>query len=151
MNTTTNTGATNKRLGHLLRDIIEGKLDITYSPSQRKGLSVKKYREWSAHEKHELIRTVLAWRPMPEIYIITGDVNLATARYTEIVVDGKQRLLTLLAYISGNLALPDDIPPYQALEAQAQLDFREYVVVVRDLGRITLDEAHSILARFQTH
>lgn len=70
----------------------------------------------------------------------SGDIDTTTGVGTELLVDGQQRLTTLLHYFIGSkeITVGKQIQPYSALTEQQKLDFLEYEVVVRDLG--SMDE-----------
>ncbi len=104
---------------------------------------------WTNSDKLHFIDTVLGGYPFPEIYIAAGDVDLDSGEGTELLVDGQQRVTTLYQYFSGSpdLRLSEDFPSYSSLSATAKAEFLEYVVVVRDLGRLSLDEIRNVFAR----
>ncbi|MFN9951774.1 MAG: DUF262 domain-containing protein, partial [bacterium] len=102
------TSGTNRRLRLLISAIKDGTL-IPRPDFQRRLV-------WTNKHKEEFIKTVLGQFPFPEIYIAAGDVDTDTGKGTELLVDGQQRLTTLLQYFSGS---PDlrlgTLCPYSAL------------------------------------
>ena len=107
---------------------------------------------WTSTDKQRFINTVLENLPFPEIYIAAGDVDVDTARGTELLVDGQQRITTLFEYFSGspNLKLSRGIEPYSELTQQEKSDFLEYQVVVRDLGPRSKSEIIDIFTRLNS-
>lgn len=139
-----NTSASNRRLRMLLLDIREGKL-IPRPEFQRRLV-------WTQADKRNFIRTVLEGYPFPEIYIAAGDVNPETAEGKEMLVDGQQRLTTLLEYFLGasSLTLGKEISPYSNLNDQTKRSFLEYEVVVRDLGQMGIESIVEIFTRINS-
>lgn len=107
---------------------------------------------WSQPHKTSFIETVLLGLPFPEVFVAAGPVDTSTGVAVELVVDGQQRLTTLLAYFEGdpNLVLPDGVLPYAELPEEDKIRFLEYEVVVRDLGAIPLAETKQIFERINS-
>lgn len=62
---------------------------------------------WNLEKKRFLIDTILKNYPIPPIFLrMSIDKDTGATKYD--VIDGKQRLTTLLEFISGDLRLPDD-------------------------------------------
>lgn len=104
---------------------------------------------WSNKDKNAFLDTVMRGYPFPEIYVATGEVDLATGIGAELLVDGQQRITTLHQYFSGSpdLRLDNNIKPYAELGPQGQLDFLNYEVAVRNLGIVTTDEIIEVFRR----
>ena len=138
------TSATNRKIRHLLSDI-QRKALIPRPEFQRRLV-------WSHKHKSAFIETVLCGYPFPEIYIAAGEVNTKTAEGTEMLVDGQQRVTTLMQYFQGSpdLKLSEEILPYSELRKKEQADFLEYEVVVRDLGNISTTEIKQIFRRINS-
>lgn len=104
---------------------------------------------WSNKDKNAFLDTVLRGYPFPEIYIATGEVDLATGAGSEMLVDGQQRVTTLHQYFiaSDELRLDRTIPPYAELEQQQKTDFLNYEVAVRNLGIVTDAEIIEVFRR----
>jgi hypothetical protein len=89
--------------------------------------------------------------PFPEIYIAAGEVDPDTGAGNEMLVDGQQRMTTLYQYFSG---APDlklrDIRPYSDLTSEEKLAFLEYEVVVRDLGKKSIEEIKEVFTRINS-
>jgi uncharacterized protein with ParB-like and HNH nuclease domain len=134
------TTATNRRLGDLLSDLREEKL-IPDPEFQRRLV-------WTAKHKINFIDTVLKNLPFPEIYLAAGEVDVKTGKRTTLLVDGQQRMTTLLAYFDGSPEFRSkQLKPYCELSRDEQTDFLEYDVVVRDLGKIEVDTIKEIFKR----
>lgn len=138
------TEATNSRLGELLVDIKNQKL-IPQPDFQRRLV-------WSNKDKINFIKTVLEDYPFPEIYIAYGDVDPDTGECTKLLVDGQQRITTLYQYFSGSdiLKLPKDMKPYAELTIEEKTNFLQYIVVIRDLGTISIEEIKQIFQRINS-
>lgn len=138
------TSASNRRLRVLLTSIGNGTL-IPQPDFQRRLV-------WTNKDKVEFIRTVLEGYPFPEIYIAAGRVDTKTGEGAEVLVDGQQRVTTLYQYFKGSadLKLPADLPAYNALQEEQQVDFLEYKVVVRDLGNMPIEEIKEVFQRINS-
>lgn len=137
------TSGTNRRLRVLLTSIRDGTLEPR--PEFQRRLV------WTNKHKQDFIRTVLLKYPFPEIYIAAGSVDHDTGEGTEMLVDGQQRLTTLLQYFSGSTSLRlGDIRPYVELAPEEKLAFLEYEVVVRDLGQKSIEEIKEVFTRINS-
>ena len=106
---------------------------------------------WTNKHKQEFIRTVLLEYPFPEIYVAAGEVDPDTGAGQEMLVDGQQRMTTLLQYFSGSEDLKlGDIRPYSTLTSDEKLAFLEYEVVVRDLGKKSIEEIKEVFTRINS-
>jgi Protein of unknown function DUF262 len=134
------TTATNKKVGELISDLKEEKL-IPDPDFQRRLV-------WTAKHKLNFLDTVLQGLPFPEIYIAAGTIDTKTGKRTTLLVDGQQRMTTLLEYFDG---VPDlkskQVKPYASLSPEAQTEFLEYDVVIRDLGKIEVETIKEIFKR----
>lgn len=137
------TSATNRKIRVLLTAIREGKL-IPRPEFQRRLV-------WTNKHKQEFIQTVLLKYPFPEIYIAAGEVNPDTGEGIEMLVDGQQRITTLNQYFTGSSDLRlGDLRPYASLNPEEKLDFLEYEVVVRDIGKKTIEEIKEVFRRINS-
>jgi uncharacterized protein with ParB-like and HNH nuclease domain len=138
------TTATNRRLRVLLTAIREKTL-IPRPEFQRRLV-------WSNKHKIAFLQTVLLEYPFPEIYVAAGDVNAETGEATELLVDGQQRISTLLQYFLGSdeLKLGDDVPAYTDLSQEKKLQFLDYDVVVRDLGNLSITKIKEVFQRINS-
>lgn len=135
------TSATNRKIRVLLTSIIKGTL-IPRPDFQRRLV-------WSNKHKNSFIETVLLGYPFPEIYIAAGDIDPDTGEGNEMLVDGQQRIMTLYQYFKGSqdLKLLPTISPYSELTEKEKLNFLEYEVVIRDLGKVDLDIVLEVFRR----
>lgn len=67
------------------------------------------------------------------------------------LVDGQQRITTLYQYFTGS---PDlrlgDVRPYTKLNSDEKVNFLEYEVVVRDLGKKSIEEIREVFTRINS-
>ena len=138
------TTATNRKVRTLLTGI-KNKTLIPRPDFQRRLV-------WTTKDKCRFLDTVLRGYPFPEIYIAAGTVDSETGEGIEIVVDGQQRVTTLYEYFSGSaeLTLGREINPYTQLLEQQKIEFLEYEVVVRDLGKMEIEEIKAIFERINS-
>lgn len=138
------TSATNRRIRVLLTAIKDGSL-VPRPEFQRRLV-------WTNKHKLEFIKTVLMEYPFPEIYVAAGKVDPDSGEGQEMLVDGQQRLTTLLQYFTGSedLKLGSTIRPYSKLESEEKLAFLEYEVVVRDLGKKSIEEIKEVFTRINS-
>lgn len=137
------TSGTNRKLRILLTGVKGGSL-VPRPEFQRRLV-------WANKHKQEFIRTVLMEYPFPEIYIAAGEVNPDTGEGVEMLVDGQQRITTLYQYFTGSQDLRlGDITPYASLTEAEKLAFLEYEVVVRDLGKKTIEEIKEVFTRINS-
>ncbi|HSU14908.1 DUF262 domain-containing protein [Longimicrobium sp.] len=124
------TAATNKKVRELISLVREGKL-IPRPEFQRRLV-------WTHKDKDRFLDTVLRGLPFPEIYVADGDVDLQTGAGTQLLVDGLQRVSTLIQYFEAD---PDlklvDTSSYKGLTEDEKLAFLQYDVAVRDLGAVS--------------
>lgn len=137
------TSGTNRRIRILLTAIKSGAL-VPRPEFQRRLV-------WNNKHKQEFITTVLMEYPFPEIYIAAGSVDPNTGDGTEMLVDGQQRITTLVQYFTGS---PDfklgDLRPYSQLSDPEKIKFLEYEVVVRDLGSKSIEEIKEVFRRINS-
>lgn len=124
------TAPTNKKVRELIAMVSEGTL-IPRPEFQRRLI-------WTRDDKNNFLDTVLRGYPFPEIYFADGDVDLNTGKGNQLLVDGQQRVTTLIQYFQGDPELKLTIvPPYQRLDEDDKKAFLQYDVAVRDLGAIS--------------
>ena len=56
---------------------------------------------WNLKHKESFIDTILNGYPFPEIYIAQSGIDIQTFQAKQVVVDGQQRLSTILNYLEG--------------------------------------------------
>lgn len=93
---------------------------------------------WKRQHKINFIETVLKNYPFPEIYIASSEIDTITLQATEIVVDGQQRLTTIVDYIKGrgDFSCDSRIPKFNDLSDEDKKSFLNYPVSVKDLKDI---------------
>lgn len=101
---------------------------------------------WSIRHKESFIDTILKGFPFPEIYIAQSGIDLETFQAQQVVVDGQQRLSTIISYINGELPCKK-ILRYSALDNQQKAAFLNYDVVVRDLKDASSDTIKEVFRR----
>ena len=134
------TAPTNKKVRELISMVKEGKL-IPRPEFQRRLV-------WTHKDKDHFLDTILRGYPFPEIYLADGDVDLESGEGTQLLVDGLQRVSTIIEYFdaSPNLRLLT-VPPYRELEEDGKRSFLQYDVAVRDLGSVRRDEIVEVFRR----
>ena len=88
---------------------------------------------WTGIHMEQFIKTILDGYPFPEIYISQKGINLDTLATQNVIVDGQQRLTTILRYIEGTWGFEKTIPKFKDLSEDDRRDFLNYDVTVRDL------------------
>lgn len=93
---------------------------------------------WKKQHKFAFIDTILRNFPFPEICIASSDIDVDRMVATEVVVDGQQRLTTIVDYIKGqgDFKLQNKIAKFSDLEPTQKKSFLNYKVSVRDLKDI---------------
>lgn len=138
-----NTQATNKKVREIIKMVKDGSL-IPKPEFQRRLV-------WTSKDKDFFIDTVLRGYPFPEIYIANGEVDTETGEGTQLLVDGLQRVSTLVEYFNGDPTFATSLSkPYKALDEEAKSKFLEYAVVVRDLGSINQDQVVAVFKRLNS-
>jgi hypothetical protein len=135
------TTATNRRTRELLTQIRSGALEPR--PEFQRRLV------WSNKDKCAFLETVLLNYPFPEIYVAAGEVDVETGEAKEMLVDGQQRITTLFQYFtaSPDLKLMKVLKPYAELANEEKERFLQYEVVVRDLGKIGIEQIRDVFRR----
>lgn len=124
------TSSTNKKIRELITLVKTEKI-IPRPEFQRRLV-------WSRDDKNHFIDSVLNGFPFPEIYLADGDVDLDSGEGSQLLVDGLQRISTLVQYFEGDSTLRlTTVPPYADLSEVEKRDFLQYDVSVRDLGTIS--------------
>lgn len=135
--------ATNKKILELFNSLKDGNLILR--PSFQRKLV------WNNKHKEAFINTILEGLPFPEIYFADGEIDLKTQRSTTLVVDGQQRLSTIYQYIIGDENFKfNKIPIFDKLSPTQKTNFYDYIVVVRDLGRIEEEKIIEIFKRINS-
>lgn len=132
----------NKKISELYKRIKDKTL-ILQPEFQRKFV-------WNTTHKEAFIETILMGLPFPEIYTAQSGIDIEKIETQEVVVDGQQRLSTIIQYIDE----PEDskifgklVPKFKKLAPEQQKEFLNYNVVIRDLEDISSDLIREIFKR----
>lgn len=108
---------------------------------------------WNNKHKEKFIDTILAGYPIPEIYIAQSGIDIDTIESEEVVVDGQQRLHTIVEYIDE----PEDakvfgniVKKYKDLTKEEKEHFLNYLIVIRDLGDIASEQIIEVFKRINS-
>lgn len=98
----------------------------------------RKSSVWKKQHKYAFIETILLNFPFPEIYIASGEVDLENLRTREVVVDGQQRLSTIVDYIQGkgDFTSQNKVIDFDDLSIDEKKEFLNYSITVKDLKDI---------------
>src|SRR5262249_49710844 len=106
---------------------------------------------WNNDDKEKFIDTVLKGYPFPEIFVAEGKREGSSTRREKMLVDGQQRMSTLIAYYEGSTdLLYKTISPYKDLSEEQRTAFLDYFVSVRDLGTATNETIVDIFNRINS-
>lgn len=134
------TSPTNKKIREIISMVKESKL-LPRPEFQRRLV-------WSREDKNHFLDSILRGFPFPEIYVADGDVDLETGEGTQLLVDGLQRVSTIMQYFDGDYELKlTSVLPYRALPEDQKKKFLQYDVAVRDLGSIDREEIVEVFRR----
>nr|WP_313520585.1 DUF262 domain-containing protein [Brevundimonas diminuta] len=136
---------------YTISDFIEwnAKKQLILSPDFQRGTV------WSETAKVFLIDTILNDLPMPQIFLRTK-VDAATQSTVREVVDGQQRLRTILEFASGKLRLTSKAPKFKGrtyadLDVDDQERFLSYKAPVVQLINATNADVLEIFARLNSY
>lgn len=137
------TAATNKKVRELIKMVQDGTL-IPRPEFQRRLV-------WSREDKNGFIDTILKGFPFPEIYFGDGEIDTTTGDGTTLLVDGQQRVNTIIQYFTNSEELKlTTVPKYSSLDEEQKKDFLQYDVPVRDLGNIDRELIIEIFRRINS-
>lgn len=109
---------------------------------------------WMESERSSLISTICATLPFPEIYI-QHVTNPADGTEQHIVVDGQQRVTSILMFIDGILSLPESDDwngeYFRDFDDDQKEAFWNYKVVVRGLSQTNDAEIRDLFTRLNTN
>jgi hypothetical protein len=126
-----------------IRQVVRGLKDGTLVPRPE----FQRRIVWTTDDKVRFIDTLLNSYPFPEIYVANGVVNTETGEGTQLIVDGQQRVTTIVQYFDGSLLLPQTVRPYALLTKEEKDEFLNYDVAVRDLGSISPEDIIEVFKR----
>jgi hypothetical protein len=111
---------------------------------------------WTDDEASHLIDTVLNGLPFPEVYLRSK--STAQGKTSHEVVDGQQRIRSLLRFGANDLSLRGDEvsnrfqgKSFEDLSKKLKERFWDYSVVVRDLGSASDAEIRDLFRRLNRH
>ena len=135
--------ASNRRIKRLIGDVKEDRLKVR--PFFQRRLV------WTNVDKENFIDTVLMDYPFPEIFVASDTVDRARISGREWLVDGQQRITTLIDYFDGSKdILCKKVRPYSSLSEDEQARFLDYEVAVRDLGSVNERTIRDIFKRINS-
>lgn len=109
---------------------------------------------WLEEERSELVSTVMQRLPFPEVYIHTQP-NAEDGTERHIVVDGQQRITSLLKFMDNEVPLPVDDnwqgQYFRDLADGQKEAFWNYKVVVRGLSETNDAEIRDLFVRLNTN
>jgi uncharacterized protein with ParB-like and HNH nuclease domain len=109
---------------------------------------------WLERERSSLMDTVCSGLPFPEIYI-DHDTNQEDGSERQIIVDGQQRVTSILMFIDGEISLPNndlwDARGFGDFIPEQKGDFWSYKIVVRSLRRTNDGEIRDLFERLNTN
>lgn len=106
---------------------------------------------WTDHQKSYLIDSILNGYPIPELYIQEKVDESGNMQY--IIVDGQQRIRSVLEYIAGEFSITEEDSEkwagvsFDDLSVEDKKRFFSYKFVVRSLPDISDEEIRSIFQR----
>jgi hypothetical protein len=107
----------------LFNDIKRGRLIL--SPFFQRNLV------WRDVHKRDFIDTILKGFPFPQIFVARGNIDVEAMTNTSCIVDGQQRMNSILEFIDGDLEVHDR--KFDALPISEREEFLKYQVPVIDL------------------
>lgn len=104
---------------------------------------------WKKQHKYHFIETILMNYPFPEVYLASADIDVNSIKSREIVVDGQQRLSTIVDYIKGvgDFENQFKIKPFFNLSDEEKKRFLNYLVTVKDLKDMEPEVVKEIFKR----
>lgn len=133
--------ANNEKIIELYNKVKSNQLDT--SPNFQRKLV------WKKQHKIKFIETILLNFPFPEIYKAPGELNVNTLALTDVVVDGQQRITTIVDFIDGQgiFALAKTQPKFNGLTDEEKKIFLNYEVSVRYLKNADTEQVTEIFQR----
>lgn len=131
------------RLGDLLAAVGQGRLIL--KPAFQRQLV------WTNSDKEFLIDSVLKDMPFPELFVAAAPRQPGRTDRQQLLVDGQQRISTLLDYIDpAPKLLHKTIPRFVNLSPTERDRFLDYKVAVCDLGTKSDVEIREVFRRINT-
>jgi len=110
---------------------------------------------WIDHQKDYLIETILLEMPIPEIYYVSRITSEGKTKY--IIVDGQQRLRTIIEFTKGDYTLKTSprnhahVKQFSDLTPTEKQRFWRYPIVIRDLEDSNDDEVRELFQRLNKY
>jgi hypothetical protein len=111
---------------------------------------------WSAKAKSYLVDTIIRGKPIPKLYM-RQNVEPKSRRTTREIVDGQQRLRTILAFVKDGFKLSKAHNKefggkyFSSLDTTTQGDVLKYEFVVDLLQDMPDNEVYDLFARINTY
>lgn len=109
---------------------------------------------WLEPERAELISTILLRLPFPEVYI-QSVLDTTTGQEQYVVVDGQQRITSILMFIDNEVPLPNNDywqgQYFRDLDEDQKQAFWNYKLVVRGLSETNDAEIRDLFVRLNTN
>jgi len=111
---------------------------------------------WSDKARSYLIDTIIRGKPIPKIYM-RQDTNPATRRTTREIVDGQQRLQTVLSFLKDGFKISKTHNEecggkyFSGLDTNTQRDILKYEFVVDLLQDMPDKDVYDVFARINTY
>jgi len=107
---------------------------------------------WKKQHKYAFIETILLNFPFPEIYIASDEVDVDKLQTIEVVVDGQQRLTTIVDYIQAknDFTNQNKITSFDDLTVDEKKEFLNYSITVKDLKDIGNDNIKEVFKRINS-
>jgi len=133
--------ANNEKIVELYNKVKSGQLNP--SPDFQRKLV------WKKPHKIKFIETILLNFPFPEIYIAPGETDLTNLKITDLIVDGQQRVSTIISFIDEEdvFALPGVYPKFRSLPPETKKEFLNYEISIRYLKNAQKDQIVEIFQR----
>jgi hypothetical protein len=108
---------------------------------------------WKKQHKYKFIGTILMNFPFPEVYLAPGELDTETLILKDQIVDGQQRLTTIVNYIEGKdvFSLGNmPIKKFSDLDKTEKEDFLNYEISVRYLKNANEEQIREIFQRINS-
>lgn len=86
---------------------------------------------WRDIHKVDFIKTILMGLPFPQIFIAKGSIDLETMTTTSCIVDGQQRMSTIVDYVTSKLVV--DGKYFKDLDPEIREQILKYQIPIIDL------------------
>lgn len=96
---------------------------------------------WRTIHKIDFIKTILLGFPFPQIFLAKGELNAEELTTTSVVVDGQQRMNSILEYINNEYKV--DGKYYKEISKEKRDEFLKYEIAIIELD-MESDDPHII-------